>query len=79
MTVLGQQAEELLDLKADQLREELSFKTDLDVDSLALVEFTMAVEDAFAIDLPEDEVVDLVSIGAFVDLILAKTALASPA
>ena len=74
MTVLGQQAEELLDLRADQLREDLSFKDDLDVDSLALVEFTMAVEDAFDIELPEDEVKDLRTIGSFVDVILAKAA-----
>jgi len=84
LTVLGEQAEELLDLRADQIREELSFKDDLDVDSLALVELTMAVEDAFGIELPEDEVKDLRTIGAFVDVILGKanaapSAAASPA
>lgn len=84
LTVLGEQAEELLDLRADQIREELSFKDDLDVDSLALVELTMAVEDAFGIELPEDEVKDLRTIGAFVDVIHGKanaapSAAASPA
>jgi acyl carrier protein len=73
LNLLRVKAVELLDLEADQIQEGVSFKTDLDVDSLALVEYTMALEDELDISLPEEEVADLQSVGSFVDLIVSKT------
>lgn len=73
LALLRAKAVELLDLEPDQIQEGVSFKTDLDVDSLALVEYTMALEDELDVALPEEEVADLTSIGAFVDLIVRKT------
>lgn len=73
LALLRAKAVELLDLEPDQIQEDVSFKTDLDVDSLALVEYTMALEDELDVALPEEEVADLTSIGAFVDLIVRKT------
>lgn len=64
---------ELLELEPGQIQEDVSFKEDLHVDSLALVEYTMALEDDLGISLPEDEVVDLKTIGQFLDLIVLKT------
>jgi acyl carrier protein len=73
LDLLRTKAVELLDLEPDQIQEDVSFKTDLNVDSLALVEYTMALEDDLGISLPEEEVADLTSVGSFVDLIVTKT------
>lgn len=73
LEVLRDKAVELLELEPDQIQEDVSFTSDLHVDSLALVEYTMALEDDLDILLPEDEVADLTTIGQFLDLIVAKT------
>lgn len=73
MDLLRAKAVALLDLEPDQIRDDVSFKKDLDVDSLALVEYTMAIEDDLGISLPEEEVSELTSIGAFADLVVSKT------
>jgi len=72
LETLRQQAVLLLDVEREQIREEVSFKSDLKVDSLALVEYTMAIEDELGISLPEDELIDVATIGAFLDVIVAK-------
>ena len=77
LELLRVKAVELLDLEAEQIQEDVSFKTDLDVDSLALVEYTMAIEDELDISLPEEEVAELHSIRSFVDLIVSKTEVAA--
>jgi acyl carrier protein len=78
MTVLRRTAVAYLDLEPEQVQEGLSFRTDLDVDSLALVEYTMAVEDELDIRMPDSEVLELTTISQFVDLILSKTADRAP-
>ncbi len=73
LQVLRDKAVEMLEVEADQVQEDKSFVSDLEVDSLSLVEFTMELEDTFGIELPEEELTDVKTIGAFVDVILAKT------
>ncbi len=65
-------AVELLEVEADDMQDDKSFVDDLKVDSLSLVEYTMDLEDVFGIELPEEELGDLKTIGAFVDLVHAK-------
>ena len=65
-------AVELLDLEPEQLREDATF-SELSVDSLALVEYCMALEDALGVSLPEDEVAQTTDVGTFVDLVASKT------
>lgn len=65
-------AVELLEVAADDVQDDKSFVHDLEVDSLSLVEYTMDLEDVFGIELPEEELTDLSTIGAFVDLVHAK-------
>ena len=72
LQVLREKAVDLLEVEAEQVQEEKSFVHDLDVDSLSLVELTMDLEDHFGIELPEEELVDVKTIGAFVDVIAAK-------
>jgi len=73
LQVLRDKAVEMLEVEADQVQEDKSFVDDLQVDSLSLVEFTMELEDTLGIELSEEELTDVKTIGAFVDVILAKT------
>lgn len=72
LQVLREKAVEMLEVEADQVQEDKSFVEDLQVDSLSLVELTMELEDTFGVELPEEELADVKTIGAFVDVILAK-------
>ena len=72
LAVMREKAVDMLELEPDAVQEDKSFVDDLQVDSLSLVEYTMDLEDAFGIELPEDELTDLKTIGAFVDLIMVK-------
>lgn len=49
----------------------------LGVDSLALVEYALALEDVFDVELPEEEVAELATVGQLVDALLEKTAVRS--
>ena len=71
--VVRSTAVDLLDLEASQLTEHTTFGA-LSVDSLALVEYCMALEDTLSVSLPEDEVAQTSTVGQFVDLVASKTA-----
>lgn len=77
MQVMKDKAVEMLEVPPEAVQDDKSFVDDLEVDSLSLVEYTMELEDVFGVELPEDELTDLKTIGAFADLITAKTAAAS--
>ena len=51
---------------------EASFADDLDADSLALVEIVMAVEDRLDIQVPEEELKDVRTVGSAIDVIAGK-------
>ena len=70
---LRTKAVETLEVAAEDVQPDKSFVDDLHVDSLSLVEFTMDLEDEFGIELPEEELTDVTTIGAFADLIARKT------
>ena len=72
MQVMRDKAEQLLEVSPDDVQEDKSFVDDLQVDSLSLVEYTMDLEDALGIELPEEELTDLKTIGAFLDVIMSK-------
>lgn len=55
---------------APGLAEQTRFEDDLGLDSLALVEWTLALEDRFDIELPEEEVTVVPTVGELVDLIV---------
>jgi acyl carrier protein len=72
LQVLRDKAVEMLEVEAEAVQEDKSFVEDLDVDSLSLVEFTMELEDVLGVELPEEELMDVKTIGAFVDVIMSK-------
>ncbi len=72
LEVLQGKAHELLGIEPSEVQEERSFRDDLEVDSLDLVEFTMAVEDACNVELPEDDLDKCSKIGDLVSLVVRK-------
>jgi acyl carrier protein len=51
---------------------EAHFADDLDADSLALVEIIMAVEDRLDIQVPEEELKDVRTVGSAIDVLAGK-------
>ncbi len=72
LQVMRDKAEELLEVDPQDVQEEKSFVDDLQVDSLSLVEYTMDLEDALGVELPEEELEGLTTIGGFLDVIMTK-------
>jgi acyl carrier protein len=63
---------EELDVKAEEVTMESSFTEDLGADSLDVVELVMAFEDEFGIDIPDEEVGEIKTVGNAVDYIGKK-------
>jgi acyl carrier protein len=65
---------EELGVKEEEVVEGASFQEDLGADSLDVVELVMAFEDEFGIDIPDEEVGDIKTVGAAVSYIDKKLA-----
>ncbi len=76
LTVVRRLAGELLDADPASLTETTHFVDDLAVDSLALIEYAMALEDALGVRLPEDELTRVQTVGELLDLLVTKAAAA---
>jgi len=61
-----------LSVKEEEVTREASFTEDLGADSLDVVELVMAFEDEFGIDIPDDEVGEIKTVGNAVDYISKK-------
>jgi acyl carrier protein len=71
-TSIKELAVELLGVDESKVTEEARFKEDLDADSLDIVEFVMGMEEKFDVELPENEVEGVATVGQAVDLITSK-------
>ncbi|MGN0701194.1 MAG: acyl carrier protein [Oscillospiraceae bacterium] len=60
---------EQLDAEADSITESTSITDDLGADSLDVVDLVMAIEDEFSIEIPEDQVENIKTIGDIVKYI----------
>lgn len=67
-------AQRLLDAPPEQVQESTSFVDDLAVDSLALVEYAMALEDELHVRLSEDDLAGTRTVGQLVDLLTHRVA-----
>ncbi|HET9090032.1 MAG TPA: acyl carrier protein [Acidimicrobiales bacterium] len=65
-------AVEVLAVDAAQVTPEASFADDLGADSLDLVELVMALEETFDIEVAEDELKDITTVGQAFELVYAK-------
>ncbi len=65
-------AVEVLSVSEDQVVPEARFGEDLDADSLDLVELVMALEEEFNVEVPEDDLEGIETVGQAYDLIVGK-------
>ena len=65
-------AVELLSVDAAKVTRDARFKEDLEAVSLDLVEFVMALEEEFSVEVPEKELEGITTVGQAFDLIAAK-------
>ncbi|MBA3726228.1 MAG: acyl carrier protein [Armatimonadetes bacterium] len=63
---------EELNRKEDEINLESSFMEDFGADSLDVVQLVMGFEDEFNIEIPDDEVESIKTVGAAVDYISKK-------
>jgi acyl carrier protein len=72
LATIQEVAAEVLSVEPDQVQESARFKEDLDADSLDLVELVMGLEERFDIEVPEEDLEGVTTVGQAVDLVLAK-------
>lgn len=65
-------AVDVLAVQEDQVTIEASFADDLDADSLDLVEFVMALEENFEIEVPESDLEGVSTVGHAFELVCTK-------
>jgi acyl carrier protein len=65
-------AVEVLSVEPAVVTEGARFKEDLEADSLDLVELVMGLEERFDIEVPEEDLEGVLTVGQAVDLVLAK-------
>jgi len=68
----NQHAIDVLAVEVSQLTLDATFGDDLGADSLDLVELVMALEEEFDVEVGEDELKDIRTVGQAFDLIFAK-------
>ena len=60
----------MLGVDASKVTREASFADDLEADSLDVVELVMELEEVFGVEVPEDELADVKTVGQAFDLVL---------
>ena len=63
---------EQLNVDAEAVAAESSFKEDLGADSLDLFELVMALEDEYSVEIPSEDLEKLTTVGAVMDYLKAK-------
>lgn len=61
---------EVLDIDPSEVAADARWREDLDADSLAVVEITLALNDAFGIKIPDVDPEQLMTVGQAFDLVL---------
>ncbi len=71
LTTVIDTAVELLKLDRAQVTADATWGEDLEADSLDLTELVMALEDHFSVEVPEDALEDVKTVGDAADVVLA--------
>ena len=64
---------EQFDVEEDKIAEDTDLQEDLGADSLDVVDLLMSIEDEFEIEVPDDEIENLKTVGAIVNYIEANS------
>ena len=70
---------EVLSVSEEQVTLDAKFGEDLDADSLDLVELVMALEEEFGVEVPEEDLEGIDTVGQAFDLVKRKLAKSEPA
>ncbi len=65
-------AVEVLSVEPEKVTREAKFGDDLDADSLDLVELVMALEEEFGVEVPEEDLEGIQTVGQAFDLVKGK-------
>ena len=68
--------EEQLNVEGMEITSETRFKEDMNADSLDLFELAMAIEEAFEIEIPSEDLEKVTTVGSVVEYLQAKGATA---
>jgi acyl carrier protein len=63
-----------LGVEAENVTADARFKEDLDADSLDLVEVVLALEEKFGIEISDDQIAGVKTVGEAADLVISKQA-----
>ncbi|HJP66939.1 MAG TPA: acyl carrier protein [Actinomycetota bacterium] len=63
---------ENLSVPEDSINMDSRFQEDLDADSLDLVEAVLALEEEFNVNIPEEEMEDVKTVGEAINVVMAK-------
>ncbi len=63
---------ENLGVAEEKITGEARFKEDLEADSLDLVEVVLSLEEQFSVEIPDDEIAGVKTVGEAADLVIAK-------
>jgi acyl carrier protein len=72
LTAVIETAVELLKLDPARVTEQATWAEDLEADSLDLTELVMALEDRFDIEVPEEALEDVKTVGDAADVVVAQ-------
>lgn len=64
--------EEQLSVEGIEITEKTRFKEDMSADSLDLFELAMAIEEAFDVEIPSEELENITTVGSVVDYLKSK-------
>ncbi len=64
---------EQFDVEVDKITETTDLQDDLGADSLDVVDLLMSIEDEFEIEVPDDEIENIKTVGALVNYIEANS------
>lgn len=65
---------EKLGVEESRITDDSQYVKDLGADSLALVDITMALEDAFGTAIPDEDIEKIASVGQTVDYVMSRIA-----
>ena len=77
LTLVREHLADELDIDESEIQEGSRFKEDLGADSLDLYTLTQELEDEYGVRIPEEDAIELTTVGAAVDYVAARAG-ASP-
>lgn len=63
---------EQLNADKDSITEETRFKEDLEADSLDLFEIVMSIEDEYSVEIPSEDLENIVTVGNVIEYLKSK-------